>query len=211
MPTQPSCSDPVETVIDTIFDLFRTRGHLLYGEQVTERMHALQCAQLAETDNAPDTLIVSALLHDIGHLLHQLGEDIASRGVDAHHEDHGEQWLRSWFPPEVTEPVRLHVEAKRYLCGVDPMYLAALSEASARSLSLQGGPMSAQELANFRAGPFADAALRLRRYDDAGKDPQLPEIDIEHFRPALRRVLGPALSTRPPVVVATPCPTAREI
>jgi len=178
-----------DALIDEIFRLFRERGDRLYGEDVTERMHGLQCATLAERDGQPPELIAAALLHDIGHLLHDLGEDAAERGIDATHEDLGEAWLREHFPPEVTEPVRLHVAAKRYLCAVDPAYRAGLSEASERSLMLQGGPMSDEEVAAYEAGEHHEAATQLRRYDDAGKDPSIPEVDLEHFRPVLQQVI----------------------
>src|SRR5215472_16930409 len=106
--------------VDEIFELFSTRGSAAYfGEPVSQREHALQAAHLAETEGAVDSLVVAALLHDIGHLLHDLPEDIADQGADAHHEDVGHDWLARYFGPEITEPVRLHVEAKRYLCQVD--------------------------------------------------------------------------------------------
>lgn len=183
-------------VIDHIFDLFRRRGDMEYGEDVTERMHALQCGVLAERAGCPDTLIAASLLHDIGHLLHDLGEDIAERGVDARHEDHGERWLRRYFSPEVTEPVRLHVESKRYLCAVDAEYRAALSAASEKSLMLQGGPMTEDEIRAFEAGPHFEHAVTLRRFDDAGKDPTIAEIDVQHFRPILEAVILPENARR---------------
>jgi len=178
-------------VIDAIFDLFARNGDKLYGEDVTERMHAVQCAALAEADGCAATLVAACLLHDIGHLLHDLGEDIAERGIDARHEDQGEAWLRPFFPPEVTEPVRLHVESKRYLAAVDPEYRARLSAASERSLMLQGGPMTAQEIATFERGAHFGDAVKLRRFDDMGKDPDAPAIDPERFRPALESVIVP--------------------
>ena len=128
------------TIIDEIFVMFRDKGDRLYGEQVTERMHALQCATLAERDGHPPVLIAACLLHDIGHLLHDEGEDIAEHGIDAKHEDLGHAWLRAYFPPKVTEPVRLHVDAKRYLSTVDPVYRKRLTEASEKSLELQAAP-----------------------------------------------------------------------
>ncbi len=178
-------------VIDAIFDVFARFGDKLYGEAVTERMHAVQCAALAEADGCPPTLVAACLLHDIGHLLHDLGEDVAERGIDARHEDQGEAWLRPFFPPEITEPVRLHVESKRYLAVVDPEYRARLSPASERSLMLQGGPMHAQEIATFQRGAHFEDAVRLRRYDDSGKDPQASAIEPERFRPVLESVIVP--------------------
>jgi len=177
-------------VIHEIFALFREKGDRFYGENVTERMHALQCAALAEADGQPPELIAACLLHDIGHLLHDKGEDIARRMVDAKHEDLGDAWLRDHFPPAVTEPVRLHVDAKRYLSTVDPEYRARLTEASALSLELQGGLMSDDEAAAFERGEHFDACVQLRRYDDLGKDPSIPEHPIEHYRPVLEAVLS---------------------
>lgn len=181
-----------DQLIDRIFDLFRTRGDMLYGEEVTERMHALQCGTLALRQGCSPTLITASLLHDIGHLLHDLGEDIAERGVDARHEDIGWSWLRQWFPPAVTEPVRLHVAAKRYLCATDPAYQPGLSPSSLKSLYLQGGPMTEQEVREFEEGLFWRDAVTLRRFDDHGKDPSLSEADIEMFRPAIRESLRAA-------------------
>lgn len=191
MPTQsPTRETDANTLIDHIFDLFRTRGDLLYGEDVTERMHAMQCGTLAIHRGCKPTLIAASLLHDIGHLLHDLGEDIAERGVDARHEDVGWAWLGTWFPPAVTEPVRMHVAAKRYLCAIHPSYLAGLSPASRRSLELQGGPMSPEEVDQFEAAPFWEDAVTLRHFDDLGKDAHLEEVDLEAFRPALMESLA---------------------
>ena len=178
-------------VIDAILDVFARHGDKLYGEAVTERMHAVQCASLAEADGHPPTLVAACLLHDIGHLLHDLGEDVAERGIDARHEDQGEAWLRPFFPPDVTEPVRLHVESKRSLAAVDPSYRAQLSAASERSLMLQGGPMDPSEVAAYERGAHYRHAVQLRRYDDMGKDPEAPAIDPERFRGVLEAVILP--------------------
>src|SRR4051812_21354128 len=118
-------------VIDELCDLFATRGHGAYfGEDVTELEHALQCAHLAESAGADDALVAAALLHDVGHLLHELGEDVAERGLDARHEEAGAAWLARHFGPALVDPVRLHVAAKRYLCTVEPAYRQGLSPAS---------------------------------------------------------------------------------
>jgi phosphonate degradation associated HDIG domain protein len=154
----------------TVIDLFAAHGSSEYGgEAVTQEEHALQCAELAIAAGAPATLIAAALLHDIGHLLHDLPSDAPERGIDDLHEALGGRWLETRFVPAVTEPVRLHVDAKRYLCATEPAYEAALSEPSRVSLALQGGPFTQVEVAAFEENPFWQDALRLRRWDDTGK------------------------------------------
>jgi gamma-butyrobetaine dioxygenase len=176
--------------IDRLFSLFRVHGTGAYfGEAVTETEHALQCARLAEHADAGPELIAAALLHDVGHLLHGLGEDVADRGIDAHHEDAGATWLAQHFGPAVVEPVRLHVDAKRYLAAVEPGYADALSPASRTSLQLQGGPMTAEEVRRFEAKPQFRSAIALRRWDDAAKVPGLAVPDLEHYRSVLNAVL----------------------
>jgi phosphonate degradation associated HDIG domain protein len=174
------------TTVDEILDLFRRRGDTAYfGEPVSQTEHALQAADLAVREGAPDALVAAALLHDVGHLLHDQGERIAEQGVDARHEEAGERWLAARFGPEVTEPVRLHVAAKRYLCAVDPAYAATLSPASTLSLKLQGGPMSPAEVAEFERNPHYGAAVRLRRWDDAAKVQDLAVPGLESYRDRL--------------------------
>ena len=154
----------------TVIALFAMHGASEYGgEAVTQEEHALQCAELAAADGAPATLIAAALLHDIGHLLHDLPADAPERGIDDLHEALGGRWLESRFVPAVTEPVRLHVAAKRYLCATEPAYEAALSAPSRVSLGLQGGPFTPDEVAAFEQNPYFRDALRLRRWDDTGK------------------------------------------
>lgn len=179
------------SIINQIFDLLNHHGGELYfGEQVTETEHALQAAYLAEQAGAPDELIAGALLHDIGHLLHGLGEDVAEHGVDGKHEDVGSSFLEGHFPKAVLDCVRLHVDAKRYLTATEPGYLADLSEASKRSLELQGGPFTPDEVAAFEASePNYLAALRVRRWDDEAKIVGLQVPPPEHYRDVLERVL----------------------
>ncbi len=124
-------------------------------------------------------------MHDVGHLLQRHGEDAADRGIDAHHERIGAAWLAKAFGPGVTEPVRLHVEAKRYLAAFEPGYVELLSPASVQSLALQGGPMTREEADGFLAQPGAADAIRLRRYDEQGKVTGVELDDLESYRDLL--------------------------
>jgi len=171
-------------ILDEIAALLEHRADGRYGlHWVTQRQHALQAAWLAEKDGHDAALITAALLHDIGHLVHDLGDDPAEAGVDDRHEELGQAWLARHFGPEVTEPVRLHVAAKRYLCAAEADYFARLSPDSVRSLALQGGPMSAEEAAAFRALPQAERAVVLRRYDEQAKVRDLETPPVAHFLP----------------------------
>jgi phosphonate degradation associated HDIG domain protein len=173
-------------VVDSIAALFAGPGAQSYlGEPVSMAEHMLQTAAAAEADGAPAALVAAALLHDIGHLVHEMAEDAAEHGIDTVHEEVGARWLSQWFAPVVTEPVRLHVAAKRYLCATDPAYLAVLSPASVHSLTLQGGPFSAAESVAFAASPFAENAVRVRRWDDIGKTAGLVTPPFDHFRGTL--------------------------
>ncbi len=180
--------DP-SAVVDEIFRVFRERGHRSYGENVTEQQHALQCATFAQGNGESPVIIAACLLHDFGHLVHDLGEDIADHGVDARHERIGANKLSAWFGDDVVEPVRLHAASKRYLCWKEQDYHGALSEASQKSLALQGGPMDAAEAAEFEAGAHYDDAVRVRRYDDQGKVPDMKTPDLEAFRPLLESLV----------------------
>jgi phosphonate degradation associated HDIG domain protein len=173
----------MSTIVDEIFTLWSERAHLDYGESVTTVEHMLQCAVFAERDGAHATLIAATVLHDIGHLLHGLPEDIADQGVDGEHEEVGGAWLERHFVDAVSVPVRLHVPAKRYLCAVEPDYRAGLSPASEKSLVLQGGPFTDSEVAAFEQIDHWQDAVRLRRYDDMGKIPGMPTPDLAHYRP----------------------------
>jgi phosphonate degradation associated HDIG domain protein len=180
-------------VADRILSLFRDKGDAAYlGEPVSQTEHAIQTAAVAESRGASPTLVVAALLHDLGHLVHGMADDAADHGIDTVHEEAGARWLAQWFPPEVTEPVRLHVAAKRYLCAVEPDYLARLSPASVHSLDLQGGPLSADEVAVFEATPHAMDAVEVRRCDDIGKCPDLAIAAVEHYRAMIASCVRPA-------------------
>jgi phosphonate degradation associated HDIG domain protein len=175
-----------ESVVDEIAALFAGEGGAEYlGEPVTQAQHMLQAAALAERDGAAPALVAAALLHDVGHFAGAIhGRDLMA-GRDNRHNHQGADWLAAWFGTEVTEPVRLHVAAKRYLCAVEPGYFDKLSEASVYTLSVQGGPMSAQEVAEFKADPHSADAVRLRRWDEAAKEPDADDPGFEHYRQLL--------------------------
>jgi phosphonate degradation associated HDIG domain protein len=182
-----------DPILEEIAELIDGRGHRRYGlADINQRAHALQAALLAEQEGGSAALITAALLHDIGHMVHDLGENPADQGIDDRHEDLGEAWLAPRFGPEVTEPVRLHVAAKRYLCAAEPDYFARLSKDSVQSLALQGGPMSAGEMAAFEAIPYYEDAVRLRRYDDGAKVKGLATPGAAHFLPYVAACLRPA-------------------
>jgi gamma-butyrobetaine dioxygenase len=169
------------TAVETIGDLFAgpgARDHL--GEPVPIGEHMLQAGALAEAAGAKSPLVAAALLHDIGHLL---GED--KHEDEDRHGEAGANWLSQWFGAAVTEPVRLHVPAKRYLCAADAEYFGLLSAESVRTLSLQGGPMTAAEVAAFEALPFSRDAVAIRRWDDQAKDPAVTAPRFAHFVPLL--------------------------
>jgi len=177
-------------IIDEIFAQIEARGGTAYvGEPVSVAEHMLQSALTAEQDGAGHTLITAALLHDYGHLLHDLSGDVATQGIDTRHEDLAFEVLAPNFVPAVVEPIRLHVAAKRYLCAIDPSYTSELSAASMFSLALQGGPMTAAEAQAFARSLFAGDAVRLRRYDDVAKIPEMQTPDFEHYRPLVERSL----------------------
>lgn len=180
-----------DRIVAQIFRVFRERGHRHYGESVSEQEHALQTAEFARQYSEPDALVLSCLLHDYGHMLHDLGENIADQGVDARHEELGAWLLKDWFPEEILQPIRQHVASKRYLCWRNTQYRDGLSPSSQRSLQLQGGPMSEQEASEFEALPFFDQCVRLRLYDDMGKVPQMPTATIESYEPLIRQFLKP--------------------
>jgi phosphonate degradation associated HDIG domain protein len=164
-----------------------------YGlSAINQRQHAVQAALLAEQQGCAEPLIVASLLHDIGHMVHNLGDNPAEAGVDDEHERLGHEFLMTMFGPEVTEPVRLHVAAKRYLCATEADYFAKLSRDSVLSLSLQGGPMSAAEVAAFEALPESAAAVQLRRFDEQAKVKGLATPDVSHFLPYVARAMLPA-------------------
>lgn len=181
-----------DAFVAELTDLYARLGGLHYGEDVSQMAHALQTAHHAKLDGASPALVAAALLHDVGHLMQKIGEDAADRGVDTRHEHIGAGYLARAFGPEVTEPIRLHVAAKRYRVAVDADYLENLSKASLQSLALQGGPMSPDEIEAFLAEPAVEAALRLRAYDEAGKVPDAEVAGFETYHGLLRDLIEDA-------------------
>jgi [1-hydroxy-2-(trimethylamino)ethyl]phosphonate dioxygenase len=185
------------TTTDEILALFHKRGEDAYfGERVSVTEHVLQAAHFAQMAGAPPALIVAALLHDVGHLIEEVPNDIAEWTVDAHHEQIGGRWLAERFGPEVSEPVRLHVPAKRYLLATDAGYYAKLSPASIVTLKLQGGPMAAHEVVQFETERFHKEAVRVRQWDDQGKVAGLKTPVLEDYRTLIETLaVGAGLST----------------
>lgn len=178
-------------VIPFIEDLYARRGEAKYGEGISQLAHALQAAVHADQRNDPPSLVAAALLHDIAHLFHEDGLYHAEHGIDAHHETLGADFLQQHFVDACVEPVRLHVAAKRYLCATEPGYRDGLSAGSELSLMVQGGPMSEAEVKAFEENPHLDAALRLRRYDEASKVDGLDTPPFSTFKSALEAALKP--------------------
>jgi phosphonate degradation associated HDIG domain protein len=175
-------SDDV-SLADEIIGIYGRRGAEAYfGECVSVTEHALQAAWFAQQEQAPDHLVVAALLHDIGHLVDEVPDDLADWIRDRQHERVGAAWLARRFGPGVADPVRLHVPAKRYLCAVEPGYLSELSPASVRTLQLQGGPMSTAEAAAFENEPYYREAVRVRRWDDRAKIADLRTPGMTDYR-----------------------------
>mgnify|MGYP006134717209 CR=1 FL=1 len=170
-------------IIDQVFESFRRNGDALYdgGEAVTQTQHALQAAYFAEEDTRADTLVAAALLHDYGHVM-ESSQDTVGRDLDGRHELVGSNFLGQHFVAAITEPGKLHVAAKRYLCATESSYFDSLSPVSVRSLELQGGPFTADQIKAFENNPHYKDAVQVRRYDERAKDPALTTPDLEHYR-----------------------------
>ncbi|WP_233835088.1 phosphonate degradation HD-domain oxygenase [Paraburkholderia sp. ZP32-5] len=182
--------------LDDIRSLFERYGSLAYsGEPVTQLEHALQSGALAEQGGANDELISAAVLHDLGHLLNLQGETPTQRGIDDLHQYYALPFLRPVFPEAVLEPIRLHVDAKRCLCAIDATYFGQLSADSVRSLALQGGIFSKEEADAFLQKPYAEDALRLRKWDDRAKEENCPTPDLDHYLGVVERVMRRHLTT----------------
>jgi phosphonate degradation associated HDIG domain protein len=174
--------------LQDIEQLFAQRGHEQYtGEPVSHLEHALQSASLGEREGASDELVTAALLHDLGHLLHDMPGTPSMEGIDDVHQYRVVPFLRGLFPQEVIGAIERHVDAKRYLCATRAGYYEALSNDSKRSLQLQGGIFSREQAEQFIAEPGAEGAVRLRIWDDQAKQAGLATPTLSHFLQRARR------------------------
>lgn len=173
--------------LDDIEKLYFSRGGLHYGEGITQIEHALQSAELAEAHGGPESLIVAALLHDIGHLFEK-EEDVVGGKSDDRHEAIGAKALAGLFPEAVWRAVALHVAAKRYLCFIEPQYWAGLSQASKKSLELQGGTFTQEQAQTFERAPYWQEAVLLRRFDDMGKQDEMSGRCFADYLPMMRKL-----------------------
>ena len=179
-----------DNIVNFIGDIFKRCGDEEYlGEPVTMAQHMLQGAFLAEKKGFSEDIIVAALLHDIGHFTSEFGKFSMLDTVDKYHEDAGAQVLEAFFPSVVTDCVRYHVAAKRYLCKKDKSYLKKLSVASIHSLNLQGGPMSDDEVSEFEKKQNLKKIIEVRYLDDAGKEPEMTTPDFWYFAPLIQKVI----------------------
>lgn len=178
-------------IVAFIQDIFERRGHEEYlGEPVTMAEHMLQSAALAEQNKSNETVVVAALLHDIGHFTSEFGMYTRNDEHDRFHETAGAEVLEPFFPKLVTDCVRFHVAAKRYLCAVNTEYFNKLSDASVHSLSLQGGPMHSDEIATFEQNENLDNIVQVRLFDDGAKDASVETPAFAYFAPMVQRVVN---------------------
>ncbi len=177
-------------IVAFIADIFERRGEEEYlGEAVTMAEHMLQGATIGEQNNLDETIIVATLLHDIGHFTSEFGTYSSGDTKDRFHEEAGAKVLERFFPSVITDCVRYHVAAKRYLCATRPDYLKRLSSASLHSLQLQGGPMSAEEVASFETQPNLAQIIQVRYLDDAGKHKDMKTPPFSHFAPMVQAIV----------------------
>lgn len=179
-----------DNIVAFIGDIFDRRGGEEYlGEPVTMAQHMLQGATIAEQQGLSEEIIVGVLLHDIGHFTSEFGTYHPDDTEDRHHEEAGAEVLGRFFPSVITDCVKYHVAAKRYLCATRPDYFKRLSPASVHTLELQGGPMSAAEVADFEANPNLKEIIQVRYLDEAGKRADMETPDYWHFAPMVQRMV----------------------
>ena len=180
-----------DNIVAFLGSIFERRGGEEYlGEPVTMAEHMLQGATIAEQNGQSEEVIVSALLHDIGHFTSEFGTYHPDDTEDRHHEEAGAAVLAEFFPTVITDCVRYHVAAKRYLCATKPAYFNRLSAASVHTLELQGGPMDAEEVAEFEQNPNLDHIIAVRYLDEAGKRADMETPDYWHFAPMVQRMVN---------------------
>jgi len=175
-----------KNIVDQLIHLLKEKGSDMQygGENVSQLEHALQCAELAEENKLPNPTIAAALLHDIGHLLYE-DEDPIHEGKDGHHENLGADYLSKYFGEQVINPIRAHVDSKRYLAAIEDKYYDSLSKASQISLAAQGGSFTKEEAGEFIKKPFMKEAVEMRRFDDMAKITNKKTPDLNHFKPYL--------------------------
>jgi len=183
-----------DTIVGFLQELFERRGSEVYlGEPVTMAQHMLQGAHLAEQANEDEVIIVAALLHDIGHFTSEFGTFSMDDTDDRFHEEAGAAVLGAFFPRLITDCVRYHVAAKRYLCAAEAEYFNQLSDASVHSLNLQGGVMSEDEIRNFEKLPNLASIVKVRKFDDAGKIADMKTKSFADYAPMVQRVVNSRL------------------
>jgi predicted HD phosphohydrolase len=198
-------------IADELLAIYGGRGAVAYfGEAVTVTEHSLQTVHFAQRCDAPDGLVIAALLHDIGHLIDAVAGDVADWKTDAGHERTGSRWLASFLPSDIFEPVRLHVPAKRYKFATDPAYLGALSPASVMTLRLQGGPMSRAEVDTFETEPYFRSAILLRQWDDQAKIRGFATPDFAHYAPRIENLAADYAERRQAVESADTAAATRD-
>lgn len=181
---------PADEMIEEILAAFAACGHMDYGESISMQEHMIQAACIAERNGEDDAVIVATLLHDYGHLVCNMPNNTFLDGVDNYHEEVGAKALEQWFGEDITGAVRLHVDAKRYLCAATPSYMDKLSAASITTLEVQGGPMNEEEMAAFREKSGSKLALKVRVYDDLGKEPGMARPELGHYVPILKACIS---------------------
>ncbi len=182
---------------DRLLDALARSGARRYGgEVVSELEHALQCAELAREGAADEELQLACLLHDVGR--YAIDQSVVADTLEAtrigpsargHHEV-GADLLAPWVSERIAWCVRMHADAKRYLCATEPAYSARLSPASRRTLELQGGVMTADDAARFGGHPWANDAIALRRWDDEAKVVGKATRTLNEWAPVIRRCVS---------------------
>jgi predicted HD phosphohydrolase len=180
----------INQFITKLFNWIKDEGRTKYDESVTQLDHSIQTAMLARKYNAKSSLVVASLLHDIGHIiLNENDLKVDFLHLDLNHEIVGAKWLEKVFPESVTEPIKLHVPAKRYLCTIDKNYYKKLSFSSKKSFNLQGGIMNNEEENEFLNNNYYMDALKLRKWDEKAKKKNMTMLPINDFKKDILSVI----------------------